>query len=141
MSAFLADRYLHPQPRLALAAALRDHASAAMDVSDGLAGDLAKMMRASGVSAESSSRKFRSRRPQRPVTADPALLDRLVTGGDDYEILCTVPPDGSRHAFAEEIGRDPVDGDRAGGRRTATRPAFRLCRDERRYDVGSFRHF
>lgn len=49
--AHLADRYLHPQPRHRLAAVLRDHASAAMDVSDGLAGDLAKMMRASGVAA------------------------------------------------------------------------------------------
>src|SRR4051794_22758949 len=49
--AFLLDRYLRPRPRLALAPALRDHARAAMDVSDGLAGDLAKMMRASGVSA------------------------------------------------------------------------------------------
>src|SRR3712207_2888570 len=50
--AFLADRYLHPRPRHRFAAALRAHARAAMDVSDGLAGDLAKMMRAGGVSAE-----------------------------------------------------------------------------------------
>src|SRR5690606_28869615 len=49
--AFLADRYLHPKPRHRLAAALRTHGRAAMDVSDGLAGDLAKMMRLGGVSA------------------------------------------------------------------------------------------
>ena len=51
-AAFLLDRYLVPQPRSALAAALRDHASGAMDVSDGLVGDLTKMMRVSGASAE-----------------------------------------------------------------------------------------
>ena len=94
---FLADRYLHPQPRHRLAAILRDHASAAMDVSDGLAGDLAKMMRASGVSAIVDLGQIPlSPAAQKLVTADPSLLDRLVTGGDDYEILCTVAPHASR---------------------------------------------
>jgi thiamine-monophosphate kinase len=48
---FLIQRYRVPQPRNALAIAIRDHASAAMDVSDGLAGDLTKLCAASGVSA------------------------------------------------------------------------------------------
>ena len=47
----LLSRYLLPQPRNALAEAVRTHASAAMDVSDGLVGDLAKLCAASGVSA------------------------------------------------------------------------------------------
>ena len=48
----LVTRYRVPQPRVGIAAVVRDHASAAMDVSDGLAGDLAKLCKASGVSAE-----------------------------------------------------------------------------------------
>jgi len=50
-AARLIDRYRVPQPRTGLASLLRDHAHAAMDVSDGLAGDLAKLCAASGVSA------------------------------------------------------------------------------------------
>ena len=49
--ATLIGRYRVPQPRVALAEIVRDYASAAMDVSDGLAGDLAKLCGVSGVSA------------------------------------------------------------------------------------------
>ncbi|HUG63161.1 MAG TPA: thiamine-phosphate kinase, partial [Methylomirabilota bacterium] len=48
----LLGRYLLPQPRIVAAAALLEHASAAMDVSDGLVGDLDKMAEASGVGME-----------------------------------------------------------------------------------------
>ena len=47
----LLDRYLLPQPRTAIAESLRRHASAAMDVSDGVVGDLAKLCRVSGIAA------------------------------------------------------------------------------------------
>ena len=47
----LVGRYRVPQPRVAMAEIVRDHASAAMDVSDGLAGDLTKLCGVSGVSA------------------------------------------------------------------------------------------
>ena len=47
----LRRRYLRPEPRLALASALRAHAAAAMDISDGLAKDLGRMCRASGCGA------------------------------------------------------------------------------------------
>jgi thiamine-monophosphate kinase len=91
--AFLLDRYMHPQPRLALAAVLRAHASAAMDISDGLVGDLTTMLRVSGVSARIELARIPfSDAARAALAADPSLHDRLITGGDDYEILCTVPP-------------------------------------------------
>jgi len=89
----LVSRYRIPQPRNVLALAVRDHASAAMDVSDGLAGDLTKLCAASGVSASVDV-------PNVPLSAAAAGLiarnavcvETLLAGGDDYEVLCTVAP-------------------------------------------------
>jgi thiamine-monophosphate kinase len=89
----LISRYRVPQPRNALAQAVRDHATAAMDVSDGLAGDLTKLCAASGVSATIDVTSV-------PLSAAAAGLiagkfvcvETLVAGGDDYEVLCAVPP-------------------------------------------------
>jgi len=91
-AARLQQRYLLPQPRNALAEAVLAHASAAMDVSDGLAGDLLKLCRASSVAAEINAASVPlSDAARAAVAADPALLETVLTGGDDYEILLTVP--------------------------------------------------
>ena len=64
--AHLLDRYLRPQPRLALAPALLAHARASMDVSDGLVGDLRKLLAASHWAERSISTACRSRPPPPP---------------------------------------------------------------------------
>jgi len=93
LQAHLHDRYLLPQPRNALAAAVLQDASAAMDVSDGLAGDLAKLCRASGVAAEIDvSSVPLSDAARAALAADPALIEPILTGGDDYEIVLTLEP-------------------------------------------------
>lgn len=112
---YLLSRYLVPQPRNALATALRSHASAAMDISDGLAGDLAKLCRVSKVAARVRAEAVPlSDAAQIATAAEPKLMETVLTGGDDYEILCCVPPEKvvSFHAAAEalnvplsEIGR------------------------------------
>jgi thiamine-monophosphate kinase len=97
----LVGRYRVPQPRTALAGAVRDCAHAAMDVSDGLAGDLAKLCAASGVSAVIDARSV-------PLSAAAATLlargtigiETIVSGGDDYEILCAIP-ENRFEAFAQ----------------------------------------
>lgn len=92
--AYLLDRYLLPRPRLDLAPLLRAHANAAMDISDGLAGDLAKLCRASGVSAVVDLPPVPLSPAAREVVAcAPALFETALTGGDDYEILFTADPD------------------------------------------------
>jgi thiamine-monophosphate kinase len=88
----LMSRYLLPQPRNALAEAVRRHASAAMDVSDGLVGDFRKLCRSSGVAADIDIANVPISDAVKAVVADePAALELVLTGGDDYEIICTVP--------------------------------------------------
>lgn len=90
----LIDRYRVPQPRVAMAAAVRAHASAAMDVSDGLVGDLAKLCDVSGVSARIEAKTIPlSSGARHALSVEPALIETIATGGDDYEILCTIAPD------------------------------------------------
>jgi thiamine-monophosphate kinase len=90
----LIARFRVPEPRLALAPALVEFASAAMDVSDGLVGDCDKLAAASGCGAVIEAERV----PLPPGLADPepAMLANLLTGGDDYEILAAVPPDRER---------------------------------------------
>lgn len=90
----LIQRYRVPQPRVGLAKLIGEFASAAMDVSDGLAGDLAKLCAASEVSGVIDVQSL----PLSPVVAallhgGSAGIDAIVAGGDDYEILCTIPDD------------------------------------------------
>jgi thiamine-monophosphate kinase len=90
----LLSRYLLPQPRNAVAEALRRHASAALDISDGLAGDLAKLCRVSGVGAAIAVERVPLSPAARRVLAnDPAAIETILTGGDDFEIAAAVPPD------------------------------------------------
>ncbi|MDR3420274.1 MAG: thiamine-phosphate kinase [Xanthobacteraceae bacterium] len=93
MARHLEERYLLPQPRNALAEAVLHHAAAAIDVSDGLAGDLAKLVEASSVAAEIDvARVPLSDAARAAIGAEPALIESVLTGGDDYEIVMTLPP-------------------------------------------------
>ena len=90
----LVGRYRVPQPRVALAEIVRDHASASMDVSDGLAGDLAKLCRVSGVSAVIELEQVPLSGAARDLVSRGVVgLETLIAGGDDYEILCTIAED------------------------------------------------
>jgi thiamine-monophosphate kinase len=92
MRRHLAQRYLVPEPRNSLAQALRRYASAGMDVSDGLAGDFGKLVRVSDVGADIDVASVPlSKAARAALTADPAALETILTGGDDFEVVATVP--------------------------------------------------
>jgi thiamine-monophosphate kinase len=97
--ALLRERLERPTPRLGLGRALAGVAHAALDVSDGLAGDLGHILAASGVGADIDSAAL----PVAPCLRrlPPAhRLDCLLNGGDDYELLFTAAS-GQRQAVAE----------------------------------------
>jgi thiamine-monophosphate kinase len=92
-------RLEQPTPRVALGQALRGIASSAIDVSDGLLGDLGHVLRASGVGAtvDASIAIDLIAASAHPESAkcqfDPDFLRRCaLAGGDDYELLFTAPP-------------------------------------------------
>lgn len=91
-----------PEPRVALGKALRGLATSAVDVSDGLAGDLGHVLQRSNVGATLRLADL----PRSAVLgAMPEDLQRLclLTGGDDYELVFTAPPDARQRVL--EAGR------------------------------------
>ena len=84
------NRYLVPEPRMSSIAALSRYASAAMDISDGLAGDANTLANASDVGLQIQLGKIPHNEALQDQLDKHNLQNLLVTGGDDYEILCTV---------------------------------------------------
>lgn len=106
--AALSARYRLPEPRLKLGRALAGVAHAAMDISDGLVGDLGHICTASGVGAVIVSEQVPLSDSGRAAVAAGLGqgLATALTGGDDYELLFTAPRDatGRLHAVSVDLG-------------------------------------
>jgi len=91
--ASLRERLERPEPRIALGERLRGIATAALDVSDGLVGDLAHILDASHVGADVDLAAVpRSATLEAKLAAErPLALACLLAGGDDYELCFTAP--------------------------------------------------
>jgi thiamine-monophosphate kinase len=110
--AALIDRYRLPQPRVAFGQALaalgprKVHAAA--DVSDGLVADLGHICEASGVGARIALDRLPLSAAATAALAGAPLEScaRLLSGGDDYEIVFTAPPDAAAEivALAKALG-------------------------------------
>lgn len=101
-TAFLIGRYRRPEPRNNLALLVRNFAQGAIDVSDGLIGDIEKLARVSHVGAviEVARVPF-SPAARQALQREPKLLGTVLTAGDDYEIVAAVP-EGSAGGFEAE---------------------------------------
>ncbi len=91
-SEYLRQRLDYPSPRVDVGLALREVASAAIDISDGLAADLGHILAASGVGATLESQRLPLSKALCDVVAGSTERERLALGaGDDYELCFTVP--------------------------------------------------
>jgi thiamine-monophosphate kinase len=143
-TAHLARRYLRPDPRVALAPCLLAEANGSMDVSDGFVGDLTKMLAVSGVGATVELDKVPlSPAVRHAVALVPAIFDTALTGGDDYEILCSVAPERTQ-AFEAAAMAAGVAVTRVGvaDANTSRGPVFHEAGARaRHFTHGSFSHF
>ena len=105
----------YPQPRVGLGLGLRGVASAAIDLSDGLLGDLGHVLERSGAACGSSgplgAHIDAHRLPRHPALAglpEDVVLACLLAGGDDYELLFTAPPSQDRAVLAAARQADVV---------------------------------
>jgi thiamine-monophosphate kinase len=96
----LVRRFDYPTPRVQLGLAARAIASAAMDLSDGLIGDLPKLALASGLAAHVSVDSLPLSEAMHEAVTPAEARDYALAGGDDYELLLALPPD----RFAELAG-------------------------------------
>jgi thiamine-monophosphate kinase len=87
-SGYLLKRYRQPQPRCLLGQALRDIATGCLDISDGLLADLGHMKKGAQILLPTIPL---SSAAQEQVIKDSSLFETILSGGDDYELLFTVP--------------------------------------------------
>jgi thiamine-monophosphate kinase len=88
----LRQRFTRPIPRVTLGRALRDIATAAMDISDGLLTDLDKLCAASHCGASIDVDALPTSSDLRATFDAATCVDYALAGGDDYEIIFTIPP-------------------------------------------------
>jgi thiamine-monophosphate kinase len=92
VTAYLRKRFLFPSPRMALGKSLRGYASACIDVSDGLLGDVGKLAQASGCGVELAYDDLPLSEELVEAVGEARARELALTGGDDYELCFTVSP-------------------------------------------------
>jgi len=112
LAASFVQRWRHPVARIDMGLAIRDRASAAIDVSDGVLQDLRHLCRASNVGAHVHADRLPLAEGAESVAArlgvDAGQL--ALSGGEDYELLFTASPKTDLTEYATRIG-DIIHGD------------------------------
>ncbi len=136
----LRDRFLFPTPRCDIGLALRGIASACLDVSDGLGGDLEQLCVASGCGAEVEAAALPVSEALLSAVGREAAREYALTGGDDYELLFTVPPT-RLGAIATSMARGLGPVTRIGSLVAGSGVRVRTRGDVMQFSGGGFDHF
>ena len=120
---WLIGRFMRPEPRTALAPAILAHASASMDISDGLAIDCRRLCAASDVGAQIDLAAIPFAEAVRDLVLTPEILRTAITGGDDYEILSAIRA-GQDAAFEREAAEASVRATQIGSIVEGEEPVF-----------------
>jgi len=135
------SRMEQPTPRVALGQALRGIATSAIDVSDGLLGDLRHILQQSGVGARLETSRAVGLMAAQGVLDEARQLEYVLAGGDDYELVFTAPA-ASREAVQAAAREALTPVTRIG--RIEAEPGLRLVDGQgrpMRGQYGSFDHF
>lgn len=92
-SDYLQQRFYHPIPRLHESALIREFASSALDISDGLVADLQHICDASDLGAVIDVENVPLSPAVKSLNNDAQAYQWALSGGDDYELCFTVPPE------------------------------------------------
>ena len=103
-AAWLMSLYLAPFVRFECAPIVAQFASASMDISDGLIADAQKLATASGVALRIEANEIPFSIPAQRWAETGGDFRKLVTGGDDYVVLFTAPPEARDELLASEKG-------------------------------------
>jgi thiamine-monophosphate kinase len=140
VAAALRERFLFPAPRLSLGERLRTHASACIDVSDGLLGDAGKLATASGCGAELVLEDIPVSDALVAALGEERARELALTGGDDYELCFSVP--GERVAALQQELPPHVWGYRAIGTLQDRQEVYVICGGRRiELQHGGYQHF
>ena len=96
----LEHKFRRPEPRVAFGGRLRGIASSCIDISDGLGADLARLVAASGTGAVVRAAELPLSRALFALAGEERAREFALGGGDDYELLYTVPPAARAQLFA-----------------------------------------
>jgi len=137
---YFLERYYRPSPRLAEARSLRDLATAALDVSDGLVADLAHICRASDLGADLYVEELPLSNQLQALSDRDQALRWALTGGDDYE-LCFTLPEARLPELGERIATGDLQAKVIGRMRPGHGVECFLRGEPYRLDAQGYRHF